>query len=103
MESEEPVEHITDLLKSASDQIKRGLVFVHKAGVVTEIRMERQQPVWIQNLKRGIVHLFSVNFLGKDKIAGDNLLFTKTEVCCTLEHHTCKSSPVLSISYFNSG
>ena len=83
VESQEPIEHVTDLLKelkAASNQIGSGLVFVLEGGVVKQVRMNKRQPVWIQNLKRGIVHLFSVNFLGKDKTTGDNLLFTKTEV-----------------------
>lgn len=83
VESQEPIEHVTDLLKelkAASNQIGSGLVFVLEGGVVKQVRMNERHPVWIQNLKRGIVHLFSVNFLGKDKTTGDNLLFTKTEV-----------------------
>ena len=84
MESEEPIEHVTNLLKelqASSKQIGSGLVFMLKGGVVKQVRINEQEPVWIQNLKRGIVHLFSVNFLGKDKTTGDNLLFSKTEVC----------------------
>lgn len=84
MESEEPIEHVTNLLKelkASSKQIGSGLVFMLKGGVVKQVRINEQEPVWIQNLKRGIVHLFSVNFLGKDKTTGDSLLFSKTEVC----------------------
>ena len=80
VEAEEPVEQIVNLikeLKSASNIIKSGLVFVQKNGVIVGIKMARNEPVWIQNMKRGIVQLFSVNFLGADKAT---VMFTKTEV-----------------------
>ena len=80
-ESPIPLETVLPDILLIQQKLEPGFVFTYENGIIKQVRMSSSDSMWVQNVKRGILHLFTVDFLGIDSVTKKNTLFEKQEVC----------------------